>query len=114
MSGLLESTPITLPETVTDKIVPIALRLWLVFLFAFLLLGYNVVPSILFGAIGGFAGGMVSAWWQTPGGVPEADQEPFALQKLGKQLSPQQVSRRLPFLKFWSRGDRRFPGSRRL
>lgn len=50
---------------VTDKIFPVALKLWLVFLLAFLLLGYEIVPSIIFGAIAGLAGGTVSAWWQT-------------------------------------------------
>lgn len=56
----------------TDKIVPAALRFWLVFLLLLVFLGYSVPTSILFGAIGGFAGGMVSAWWKTKGGVPKA------------------------------------------
>jgi hypothetical protein len=97
----------------TDKIFPVALRLWLVFLFAFLLLGYEIVPSILFGAIGGFAGGLVSAWWQPPGGEPAPDVEPTPLDKLGDRLRPQQVQGRLPFLKLFTRRDRRYPGSRR-
>ncbi|MEM1254898.1 MAG: hypothetical protein AAGI69_20880 [Cyanobacteria bacterium P01_H01_bin.21] len=54
----------------TDLIVPAALRIWLVFLLIFALLGYSVTVSILFGAIGGFAGGLVSAWWYAPGGEP--------------------------------------------
>jgi hypothetical protein len=56
---------------VPDKIVPFALRLWLGFLFVFLLLGYAVVPSVIFGAIGGLAGSTVHAWWTTPGGEPK-------------------------------------------
>jgi len=98
---------------VTDKIFPVALRLWLFFLFAFLLLGYAVVPSIVFGAIAGFAGGFVSAWWHTPGGEPAADLPPTALEKIGGKLKPRQVQTRLPFLKLFSRRDRRYTGSRR-
>lgn len=52
----------------TDLIVPAALRIWLVFLLVFVLLGYSVTVSILFGAIGGFSGGVVSAWWNALGG----------------------------------------------
>ena len=99
----------------TDKIFPVALRLWLVFLFAFLLLGYAIVPSILFGLVGGFASGMVSAWWQTPGGEPEVvEAEPNALEKLGGRLRPRYVQNRMPFLKLFTRRDRRAPNSRRL
>lgn len=54
----------------TDLIVPSALRIWLLFLLLFALLGYSVTASILFGAMGGFAGGLVSAWWHAPGGEP--------------------------------------------
>jgi hypothetical protein len=100
---------------VTDKFFPVALKLWLAFLLTFLALGYAIAPSILFGAIAGFAGGMVSAWWQTPGGEPqEAELEPTALGKLGEKLKPRQVQNRLPFLKLFTRRDRRSPGSRRL
>ena len=59
----------------TDLIVPAALRLWLVFLLIFAVLGYSVTASILFGAMGGFAGGLVSAWWRAPGGEPMAKEE---------------------------------------
>lgn len=54
----------------TDLIVPAALRIWLVFLLIFVLLGYSVTTSILFGVVGGFAGGLVSAWWDAFGGEP--------------------------------------------
>lgn len=54
----------------TDLIVPAALRIWLIFLLVFVLLGYPVATSILFGAIGGFSGGLVSAWWNALGGEP--------------------------------------------
>ena len=97
----------------TDKIFPVALKLWLVFLGAFLLLGYSIAPSILFGAIAGFAGGTVSAWWQTPGGEPAPPSpEPTALDKLGERLKPRGVQNRLPFLKLFTRRDRRYPGPR--
>jgi hypothetical protein len=87
--------------------------LWLVFLFSFLLLGYEIVPSIIFGAIGGFAGGLISAWWQTPGGAPAPDVEPTPLEKIGGRLRPQKVQSRLPFLKLFTRRDQRYRGSRR-
>lgn len=54
----------------TDLIVPAALRIGLVFLLAFWLLGYSVSFSILFAALGGVAGGVVAAWWQAYGGEP--------------------------------------------
>lgn len=100
----------------TDKIFPVALKLWLGFLVAFLLLGYAIAPSIIFGAIAGFAGGTVAAWWQTPGGEPqpaEANSSPNPLKKFGLQLKPEQVRYRLPFLRVFSRRSRR-RGSRRL
>lgn len=98
-----------------DKIFPVALRLWLFFIAAFLLVGYEISFSIIFGAIGALAGGTVSAWWQTPGGEPEPpSQEPSPLDKLGEKLSPGQVQSRLPFLKLFTRRDRRRPNSRRM
>ena len=99
----------------TDKIFPVALKLWLGFLLTFLLLGYDIAPSIIFGAIAGFAGGTVAAWWQTPGGEPtEAELEPTALDKLGEKLRPGQVRHRLPFLKLFTRRDNRYSNSRRM
>ena len=99
----------------TDKIFPVALKLWLAFLLTFLVLGYAIIPSIIFGAVAGFAGGMVSAWWETPGGEPKkAELEPNALDKLGEKLRPREVQSRLPFLKLFTRRDNRHPGSRRL
>ncbi|MGF1457515.1 MAG: hypothetical protein ACFBSG_00655 [Leptolyngbyaceae cyanobacterium] len=99
----------------TDKIFPVALKLWLGFLLAFILLGYEIAPSILFGAIAGFAGGTVAAWWQTPGGVPpETDSAPSPLNKIGEKLQPKRVQNRLPFLKLFTRRDRRYSDSRRL
>ncbi|MDA0865928.1 MAG: hypothetical protein O2890_05835 [Cyanobacteria bacterium] len=99
-----------------DKIVPVALRLWLLFIFAFLLLGYAVVPSIVFGAIGGLAGGTVSAWWQTPGGEPQP-QEPrksaSTIEQLSSRIKPGNLKGRLPFLKVFTRRDKRLTRSSR-
>jgi hypothetical protein len=101
---------------VADKIFPVALRLWLVFLFLLLLLGYAIIPSIVLGAIGGLAGGMVSAWWQTPGGEPQPEAEiQSASNPLGKisgRLRTPQLDNRLPFLKLFTRRDRRYTGRR--
>jgi len=55
---------------VTDLIIPAAIRTWLVFLLVFILLDYSTGVSMLFGAIGGIAGGVVTAWWQIKGGAP--------------------------------------------
>lgn len=33
-------------------------------------MGYPVTFSIVFGAIGGLAGGLATAWWQVKGGAP--------------------------------------------
>lgn len=86
-----------------DKIIPPALKIWLAFLFIFLLLGYGVVPSILLGAVAGFAGGTINAWWMTPGGEPTTALElPAPL----RQLNP----RRLPLGNFLRRsGTQRLP-----
>ena len=53
-----------------DLIIPAALRIWLIFLLIFIFFRYPVPFSIIFGAIGGIAGGIVTAWWQMPGGAP--------------------------------------------
>jgi hypothetical protein len=92
---------------VADKIIPPALKIWLAFLFLFLLLGYEVVPSILLGAIAGFAGGTIQAWWITPGGEPTTTLElPVSL----RQLNP----KRLPLGNFFRRGrSQRVPRARR-
>lgn len=66
----------------TDLIVPAALRIWLVFLLVFIVLGYSVTASILFGAIGGFAGGLVSAWWNAIGGEPMPKEQTTSMFRL--------------------------------
>ena len=71
-----------------DKAIHAGLKIWLAFLACLIILGYPVIPSIFFGLIGAIAGGMITAWWQTLGGIPEPPQEasPGTLQKLGTQL----------------------------
>ncbi|WP_035990683.1 hypothetical protein [Leptolyngbya sp. KIOST-1] len=90
-----------------DKIIPTAFKIWLAFLFLFLLLGYEVVPSILLGAVAGFAGGTIHAWWITPGGEPTTALElPASL----RQLNP----KRLPLGNFFGRSrSPRVPRARR-
>jgi len=96
---------------VSDKIIPVALRVWLGFLFLFLLIGYSPVASVVFGAVGGFAAGMVSAWWTTPGGVPATTDMPEPLRRLGSQIKG--TPSRLPFMKLFTRRNRRYSRSRR-
>lgn len=82
----------------TDLIVPAALRIWLVFLLVFIVLGYSVTVSILFGAIGGFAGGLVSAWWTALGGEPmpkdNQSKSRFRLPKLSWRTERRSLRRR--------------------
>jgi hypothetical protein len=94
-----------------DKIVPTALKIWLLFLFMFLLLGYEVMPSIGFGAIAGFAAGLVHAWWITPGGVPTRTELPEPIKKFSRQI--RETPSRLPFVKGFSDTDRRYSRSKR-
>jgi hypothetical protein len=94
-----------------DKIVPPALRIWLAFIFIFLLLGYEVTPSIAFGAIAGFAGGTIQAWWITPGGVPTRTDLPEPIKKFSRQIRA--TPGRLPFMKGFASTDRSYTRSKR-
>ena len=71
----------TAVNDMTDLIVPVAIRSWLVFLLIFRFLGYTTFFSILFGAVAGFAAGTVSAWWQVKGGDPLPPKEPGTSEK---------------------------------
>ncbi|MEL6777729.1 MAG: hypothetical protein AAFO06_10770 [Cyanobacteria bacterium J06597_16] len=51
-----------------DLVIPATLKIWLGFLLVFFFLGYPVPFCILFGAIGGVAGGLSTAWWQIKSG----------------------------------------------
>ncbi len=83
-----------------DLIIPATLKIWLFFLLAFVLLGYPIPFSILFGAIGGVAGGLTSAWWQVKGGAPPTPKNLPPIDKL-RRPDPDEVDPRweLPFLK---------------
>ena len=94
-----------------DKIIPTALRIWLAFLLVLLLLGYSILTSIVFGAIGGFAGGMISAWWKTPGGEPTSAAIPEPIRRFGQQIK--ETPSRLPFIRLFNRRDRRYSRPRR-
>lgn len=94
-----------------DKIIPTALRLWLGFLFLFLLLGYSAVPSVVFSAIAGFAGGMIAAWWITPGGEPTLTELPESIRQIGRRIK--ENPSRLPFLRLFNRHDRRYSRPKR-
>ncbi len=87
----------------SNKIVPSALKIWLIFLFVFLALGYGIILSIVFGFVGGIAGGTVATWWRTPGGEPKEIAPP----------APRKTLARLPFGGFFRRSQRRFPSTRR-
>jgi hypothetical protein len=95
----------------SNKIVPPALKIWLIFLFVFLVLGYGIIPSILFGFVAGLAGGTVTTWWQTPGGEPKDVPLPAPIRQFSQQL--RETPAWLPFGGFFRRSQRRFPGTRR-
>ncbi|NMF82202.1 hypothetical protein [Nodosilinea sp. P-1105] len=78
-----------------DKIIPRALKIWLGFLFVFLLLDYGIIPSIGFSAIAGIAGGTIGAWWITPGGEPRNLDLPEPIRRFGRQI--RQTPNWLPF-----------------
>lgn len=94
-----------------DKIVPTALKIWLVFIFIFLLLGYEITPSIAFAAIAGFAGGMIQAWWITPGGVPTRAGLPEPIREFSRHI--RETPSRLPFWKGGRNNDRSYSRSKR-
>ena len=94
-----------------DKIVPNALKIWLAFIVIFLLIGYDITPSIAFGAIAGLAGGTVQAWWTTPGGVPTHTELPEPIRKFGRQI--RETPSRLPFWRRGNQNDRSYSRSKR-
>ncbi|MGF1566510.1 MAG: hypothetical protein ACFCVD_00270 [Nodosilinea sp.] len=94
-----------------DKIIPTALRIWLVSLFTFLLLGYGVLPSIFFGAVAGLAAGVMSAWWKTPGGEPKVLELPEPIRQFSRQI--RETPSRLPFRSFFERGNKRYSRPKR-
>ncbi|MFM7470721.1 MAG: hypothetical protein ACKO5P_04340 [Nodosilinea sp.] len=93
-----------------NRIIPSALKLWLVFLFVYLALGYSIIASIFFGVVAGLAGGTLMAWWITPGGEPQKPDVPQPLRQLGRQL--RQTPSRFSLPDFFKKTDRRYPRSR--
>lgn len=88
-----------------DKIVPTALRIWLIFLLLLLLLGYSVFSSIFFGAIAGLSSGIINAWWTTMGGEPTAPVLPEPIRRFGNRLRESQP--RLPIIRSLARQEQR-------
>lgn len=93
-----------------DLIIPAVIRNWLIFLIAFFLLGYPVPFSIVFGAIGGLAGGIMTGWWQVKGGAPDGPEGLPPTDKLRRpdpDGSDEDPRFSVPFLKT-NRANRRY------
>lgn len=81
-------------EKISDGI-SAGLKLWLFFLLCFYWLGYSALLSIILGAIGAFAGGLLVGWWKTKDDsapkareavIPETEATPPRRQsRLGRQ-----------------------------
>lgn|GEM_PF-690012 len=85
-----------------DLIIPATLRIWIIFIFVFILLGYSPPFSIVFAGIGGLAGGIASAWWQVKGGAPSQPQDRPPIDKVHPTVTNDidMTSRwEIPFLK---------------
>ncbi|MEB3292518.1 MAG: hypothetical protein VKJ24_05110 [Synechococcales bacterium] len=63
------------PNDVLSKGFSAGIQVWLTFLLAFYLLGYPAPLSIVLGAIGGIAGGIIIAWWEGGGSKKEEKKE---------------------------------------
>ena len=99
----------------TDLIIPAAIRTWLVFLLVFILLDYSTGVSMLFGAIGGVAGGVITAWWQIKGGAPSGSSDRPPTDKLRRPDPNKEYHGarwHLPFLKS-SRANKRYMARRK-
>ncbi|AKG22605.1 hypothetical protein [Calothrix sp. 336/3] len=55
----------TPPSVGSNEGIDAGLKYWLFFLLGFVVLGYRAPMSILLGAIAGFGGGWIIAWWQS-------------------------------------------------
>ncbi|MEB3289278.1 MAG: hypothetical protein VKI82_05150 [Leptolyngbya sp.] len=90
---------------------PPTLKIWLLFLLLFLVLGYGPIPSILLGLVAGMAGGVVATWWVSPGGEPTPVELPAPIQQFSRQL--RQTPSRLSLRGLFRRTESRYPGPRR-
>lgn len=66
----------------------VGLKLWIVFMVAFVLLRYPVVFSLFLGALAGWAGGTIAAYLKQTQPVAETDR-PSQLSGLSKRLTSQ-------------------------
>jgi hypothetical protein len=78
-----------------------ALKLWLFFMMSFFFLGYPVPFCILLGAIGGFAGGWVAAWWKSKDDPKDLEPQPVEEPEIpprvsGLRLAKQQRDNKTP------------------
>ena len=97
---------------IADKAIPAGLKVWLIFLISFYLLGLPVILSILFGFMGGVAGGWIFAWWQTAGGEPLETRSTEETEQTNRRASQSRF--RVPFFrKSLTRRNRRSPRIRR-
>lgn len=93
----------------------IGLQTWLLFLVAFLSLGYRISLSIFLGAIGGFAAGFINAWWRTDDpDFPPEEQADNQLSRLSKARSELLENQQTSTLAKQSRWTRQAGSSRRL
>jgi hypothetical protein len=90
---------------------PSTLKIWLLFLLLFLMLGYGPIPSILFGLVAGVAGGIVATWWVSPGGEPKEVELPAPIRQFSRQL--RKTPSRLSLGGLFRRTESRYPGPRR-
>lgn len=85
----------------------IGLQVWLLFLIAFLALGYRIALSVFLGAIGGLAAGFVNAWWRTndPDLPPDeqADNQRSNLSKARLKMLQNQQTSTLSRQRRWTR-----------
>lgn len=97
-----------------DRIIPTTILIWLIFLLVFILLGYSTSASMLFGAIGGVAGGVVIGWGQIKGGAPAdpGDRPPAdKLRRPNPNKEHFDTSWHIPFLKT-NRANKRYMARR--
>ena len=85
----------------------IGLQIWMLFLIAFLTLGYRISLSVFLGAIGGLAAGFINAWWRTndPDFPPdeETDNQLSRLSKARLKVMENQQTSTLAKQRRWTR-----------
>ncbi|MBD2041953.1 ATP synthase subunit I [Microcoleus sp. FACHB-672] len=93
----------------------IGLQVWMLFLVAFLSLGYRIALSVFLGAVGGFAAGFINAWWRTNDpDFPPGDETENQLSKLAKARLETLEKQQTSSLAKQSRWTRQAGSSRRL